>query len=100
MMDKKMTKAREFFEKSKDLNTQVWDVMVEQAIAFSQGKKLEASYNSQKVRLLEIDLQKLRSDIKTTYGFIPGSLQDYYNATLDMIKDIRSGALLLSKNDE
>ena len=56
MMDKKMTKAREFFEKSKDLNTQVWDVMVEQAIAFSQEKKLEASYNSQKLRLLEIDL--------------------------------------------
>ena len=95
-----MTKTQKFFVKSQALNNQVWDVMVEQEIAFSQGKELDASYDSQKLRLLEVDLQNLRSDIKTTYGFIPSSLQDYYNATLDMIKDIRSGALLLSKNDE
>lgn len=94
-----MTKVEEFFKKSQALNQQVWDVMVRQAVEFSRGKNLDASYDAQEVQQLEVDLQNLRSNIQNTYGFIPSSLKNYYNATLEMIQDIRNGALLLSKDN-
>ena len=92
-----MTKAQEFYKKSKSISNQVWDMMVGQAVAFSQGKGLDASYDSVKLDLLIATLKKLQRDIKSTYNNIPTSLQTYYDATLKMADDIKTGVLLLKQ---
>lgn len=90
-----MANAQEFYAQSKSISDQVWDMMVEQAIAFSEGKQVDASYDSAKLDLLMTALKRLQIDIKNTYNSVPSSLQAYYDVTLKMIDDIKAGVLLL-----
>ena len=90
-----MTKAQKFYNKSKRISNQVWDIMAAQAVAFANGEPLNTSYNSSDLELLVESLEELRHDILVTYKKVPKSLDDYYCAISKMVDDIRSGSLLL-----
>ena len=90
-----MNKAQKFFERSQLINNQIWDIMVKQAIAFSEGKQLAGSFDLQELNQVITDLLNLQRDIVKTYGVPPKSLQDYFDASLRMADDIKNGTLLL-----